>query len=167
MIEKNPDHPISLSNVLNTFDLIDMDASFIPVLSQMDLVLILELNELNYDKVKFYEDEDFFSISLKGDLSGIEKETADIQTAFEKSFSILKDDAISGFNYEAVLVFKNNNLNAAGVNFKYEFEEIDDGYTNKGLNEITIATEYIISSPGVPIGSDYQAIENPTDIIKN
>lgn len=165
-IEKGYFGSYDLEDVLNFYSIGFIDPNFATIFEYISLDLFLDLNYYNFNKLKFYENDEFFSISLKTDYKSIKSERSEIFDVFDDYVGFPDEEVIKGFKYEIVLVFERNKISAAGLNILIEAEEEDDGEYYYVKNEYDFACKYVEKLPKEITYSQYSLIEDLEEIIR-
>ncbi len=131
--------------------------------------LILELNEIGYDKLKFYETDVLFTIELKISLADLKEGKDDVIDAIERFLYIAPDeDFLQKFEFHLVSVFERNTLIEFGLQEQVEMQQTlePSGFVAASTLDGTIILRYTDKVPKEIKYSDYILIEDPEDIIK-
>ncbi len=131
--------------------------------------LFLELNEISYKKLKFYETNELFTVELKITLADLKEEKDDFYDIIDDWFYLPDNiEDLNEFNIHYLFVFEKNHLIEVGykesVDFS-EYENNDDEY-NKIKHNVTFIITYTNKKPKEFKYSDYDQIEDSEDIIK-
>lgn len=165
-IEKSDFGGNSLQSVLNYYNIGFVDPSFHYISTFIEFGLLLELNNYRYSNLKFYENDEYFSISLKSNLNGLKKERFEIYDAFQDHIELPDEHLLLDFVYDFVLVFERNKIIAAGLYVKAEADKDvfgDDHYT---LTNVKIAAEYVKKTPKEIKYDQYKLIDQLKEIKK-
>lgn len=131
--------------------------------------MFLELNEISYKKLKFYETNELFTVELKITLADLKEEKDDFYDIIDDWFYLPDNiEDLNEFNIHYLFVFEKNHLIEVGykesVDFS-EYENNDDEY-NKIKHNVTFIITYTNKKPKEFKYSDYDQIEDSEDIIK-
>lgn len=165
MIAKSEPNHYSLNKISEHFYVQTYEPSFSSAFGNFSIDLIFELNSYNYRELKFYEDDNYFTISLKSDLKTIKKQTPEISQVFGKYFRT-KDSSLKSFNYNLVLVFENNAIISAGAEYKYETVYKTENQYLYELNQNNASTKYIDKAPKAANPNQYELIQDLREVKK-
>lgn len=158
MIEKSGFAFETLIDVSLYFNAPIQNPSFKTILLDFQIGFLLQLNYLRYNKIKFYEDDNYFTISLKSDVKNTAKQSKEIQGAFNQYFGI--DYAKhKTFNYDLLLIFKDRQIVSTGIQMKTEVEQKSQNQDAYQLSERNMVTSCIDKTPKAVNPSQYQLIE--------
>ena len=160
----------SLYDLLSDYGIyFDDDLDFEDAYYYFEEDFFLELNEIGYKKLKFYETNELFTIELKITLDDLKKEKDDFYDLGNDCFNLPDNiDDLNKFDNHYVYVFENNYLIEFGYKESIQFSEYennDDEYS-KLKNDFEIIIKYTDKKPKEYKYSDYELIEDSEDIIK-
>ena len=160
----------SLYDLLSDYDIdFDDELDFEYANYYFEEDFFLELNEIGYKKLKFYETNELFTIELKITLDDLKKEKDDFYDLVNDWFNLPDNiDDLNKFDIHYVYVFEKNYLIEFGYKESIQFSEYennDDEYS-KLKNDFEIIIKYTDKKPKEYKYSDYELIEDSEDIIK-
>lgn len=159
----------SLYDLLSDYDIyFDDELDFEYAYNYFEEDFFLELNEIGYKKLKFYETNELFTIELKITLDDLKKEKDDFYDLVNDWFNLPDNiDDLNKFDIHYVYVFEKNYLIEFGYKGSIQFNEHENNDGEFYINvDFEIIIKYTDKKPKEYKYSDYELIEDSEDIIK-